>query len=287
MVQLGGEYYLIGSIRQDASTRYWRSKDLGRSWSCDRDNVVLPPGNYAGRVCRDNQGWLIWSFFSIDPSDRSAGNVMPPPKRLVKTDDGYLRTTTYEEFENWLKDPIDVGALRSLKDDGIRQRCNVEDDCVELQSELGYRAFVLEETIDCFRFRAKLNCVDAGQYGIVFRIRSSNTRWLLPFARPMRRRCTAASLETRNKVPQCRSSKQCSPAVARTESNEAADIQLLGFGSYIELSVDGYVVLSLVDQIFSEGLLGVYLDSAKLKLANLDVHRMQSPGQADEHLAVG
>jgi beta-fructofuranosidase len=64
-------------------------------------------------------------------------------------------------------------------------------------------------------------------------------------------------------------------------------VQLLAFGSYLEFSIDGRVILSLADQSFHEGLLGIYLETAHLELSHVRLHRLHPPFQSDEHLVTG
>ena len=72
-----------------------------------------------------------------------------------------------------------------------------------------------------------------------------------------------------------------------SESPCQARVQLLAFGSYLEFSIDGRVILSLADQTFHEGLLGVYLETAHLELSEVKLNRMRSPDQSDDHLVTG
>jgi len=72
-----------------------------------------------------------------------------------------------------------------------------------------------------------------------------------------------------------------------SQKSGEAEIQLIVFGSYLELSIDGRVILSLADQTFEQGLLGVYLESAHLELSNVSLHHMQLPFQSDDHLVTG
>ena len=72
-----------------------------------------------------------------------------------------------------------------------------------------------------------------------------------------------------------------------SESRSEASIQLLAFGSYLELSVDGRVVLSLADQTFDTGQLGIYLEAAEVRVSEVDLDRLASPSQTDDHLASG
>jgi beta-fructofuranosidase len=66
-----------------------------------------------------------------------------------------------------------------------------------------------------------------------------------------------------------------------------AELSLMAFGSYLELSVDGRVVLSLADSTFTEGLFGVYLESARMQLYDVDLRKMREPEQSSGHLVTG
>ena len=66
LINLEGEYYLIGSIREDAKIRYWHTDRIGSPWRSYHDNVLMAKGNYAGRVSQDAKGWLLWNFFVMD-----------------------------------------------------------------------------------------------------------------------------------------------------------------------------------------------------------------------------
>ncbi|MEZ6138468.1 MAG: hypothetical protein R3C53_26600 [Pirellulaceae bacterium] len=79
LFRMGGEYFLIGSLREDAKIRYWHTNKIGQPWRNFHDNVLLPKGNYAGRICHDEQGILLWNFFTDTIGDRTTNNLMPPP----------------------------------------------------------------------------------------------------------------------------------------------------------------------------------------------------------------
>ena len=70
--------------------------------------------------------------------------------------------------------------------------------------------------------------------------------------------------------------------VARGDCGE--DFSLIVFGSYIELSIGGHIVLSLADLNFHRGLLGIYADSCSLSLTDLSLHPMREPEQRDGQL---
>ena len=64
-------------------------------------------------------------------------------------------------------------------------------------------------------------------------------------------------------------------------------ISLIVFGSYIEFSIAGEVILSLADQTFQKGAVGFYVNAATLEVSNAKLEALQSPMQSDEQLATG
>ena len=67
----------------------------------------------------------------------------------------------------------------------------------------------------------------------------------------------------------------------------SASVQLIAFGSYLEMSVNGRVVLSLADQSFESGQLGIYVETAAVRVSQMRLDRLDCPRQSDEHLASG
>lgn len=289
LIRLADEYYLIGSIREDAKIRYWHTDKIGHPWRSYHDNVLMARGNYAGRVCRDEQGWLIWNFFSMDLADRTSHNLMPPPKRLVRTSEGLLRARTYEGFDSWLEDDVELTGLKSLKADRPQQHHCVEDGRIDLQCEAGFQAFVFDGPLQSFRLQTSLRLRGKGKCGIVFRVDpDTHDGYYL-------------SLDLLKGIAQLRSWKT-GPAGSGeemmqfaslqdghwfTETPGQACLQLLAFGTYLELSIDGRVILSLADRTFRNGLLGVYLETAHLELTQTRLQRMRSPDQSEQHLVTG
>ncbi|QDT66363.1 glycoside hydrolase family protein [Calycomorphotria hydatis] len=289
LVLINDEYYLIGSIREDAKIRYWHAKKIGDRWKSYHDNVLLPQGNYAGRVCKDEKGWLLWGFFSMDQRDRTANNLMPPPKRLTVNKDGLLRATTYERLLNYVDGEVDTRCVNQLSEGLGAEQCSVDGHSLELVGESGFQAFVFDEQMKNLLLKCKLKLDDCGKCGLIFRIDpETHDGYYL-------------SLDLLKGVAQLRSWKTgppeskemmmefvgCQSAYWFTTSPGEAEIQLIAFGSYIELSIDGRIVLSLADQTFDQGLIGFYVETAELTISDIDLRHMSPPDQTDQHLAEG
>lgn len=285
------DHYLIGSIREDAKIRYWHTNKIGSRWQSYHDNVLLPQGNYAGRVCHDERGWLLWNFYSMNLADRTAENLMPPPKRLVKNEQGLLRAVSFEGITEYVREPFDAKCIHSLIDDvGPQvQLCRVDGGHLDLACESGFQAFVFDDSLDHFRFLATLQMQGLGKCGLVFRLDAES------------RDGYYLSLDMLKGVAQLRAwgtgehgsgehmmqFQALQSGFWYSNTRLEATVQLIAFGSYIELSVNGRVVLSLADQSFESGRLGVYLETAEVRVSEIKLERLASPRQTDEHLASG
>lgn len=289
LLKIENEYYLIGSLREDAKIRYWHASHVTAPWRSYYDNVLLAQGNYAARVCHDDQGWLLWNFFSLDGADRTSRNVMPPPKRLHRNQDGLIRATTFEGLDQWLDEQVDTRCVRPLRKEFGRQTCSVDGNALELSCEAGFQAFVFDGCITSAKFSAKVDLRGLGKCGIVFRVDpDSQDGYYL-------------SLDLLKGVAQLRAWHTGAPDSGEhmmqfqalqngnwhTDTPGKAELCLIAFGHYIELAVGGRVVLTLADSTFTEGLFGVYLESAQMHLYEVDLRKMRGPAQSPHHLVTG
>ncbi len=296
LIKLNNEYYLIGSQREDAKIRYWHTRDLQTLWRNYYDNVLLPQGNYAGRVCRDEAGILLWNFYTENSQDRTANNIMPPPKRLQVCDDGQLKAVTYEQFDERANGTIDTRCVRLLKDRArdahshhAPQYCHTDQSTLQLGSEAGFQAFVFEESVGSFRLAAKLTMQGSGKCGLVSRVDDNShdgyyiSLDLLKGLAQMRSWGTGP-LRSGEEMMQF---KSLQTGNWYDPNPRDISIQLLAFGSYHELSINGSIVLSLVHDRFTSGLLGFYVETADLLIEQLKVDKLAPPTQSDEHLTTG
>jgi len=295
LLSIDGDHYLIGSIREDAKIRYWHSETIGDRWQSYHDNVLMAQGNYAGRICHDDKGWLLWNFYSMNRTDRTAENLMPPPKRLMRAESGLLRTVTFEGLADRSGERLNVCCIHQLiqKDDSQEdregQQCEVDDGHLELACDSAFQAFVFDDLLDHFRFSTTIEMNGKGKCGLVFRLD------------PESRDGYYLSLDILKGIAQLRAWGTGDPESKElmmqfhtlqtghwfSEIRNQARIELLAFGSYLECMINGRVVLSLADQTYDVGQVGVYLETADVRLSDAKLERIEAPKQADEHLASG
>ncbi len=294
LIRKDGEYFLIGSLREDAKIRYWHTNEIGKPWRSYHDNVLLAAGNYAGRICHDDKGILIWNFFTPNAQDRTVSNLMPPPKRLVRTPNGLLRAQTFEALRELAVCNADVSQIAPLKcshfdleKNGLE--CEWIGDKLRLSSESGFEAFVFAEIVNHFRLAARIQLSGLGKCGLVFRLNPDThdgyylSLDLLKGLAQLRAWGTGAEASGEHMM-------QFSTLQTGNWFNEHAShiqIELICFGSYLELSVDGRVILSLADQTYDAGKIGFYAETAKIDICELELQHLRSPTQSDEHLTEG
>ena len=283
---LDGHAYLIGSIREDAKVRYWHREQGEDDWCSFHDNVLMPQGNYAARICRDEAGWLLWCFFAMDRKDRTANNLMPPPKRLRRDDEGLLYLQTFEHFEQLRGEALDTRCVRALKPTGETDHCRAEARSWEVSSKASFQGFVFEDSLTSFWLQCRFELQGKGKCGLLFRIDpDSHDGYYL-------------SLDLLKGVAQLRawgtdhdrggehmmSFESLQSNFWFAETPGVAELSLLTYGSYLELSINGRITLSLVDRRFQTGYVGVYLETATLKVQDLQLHRLPDPVQLDDQL---
>ncbi len=291
LIVVDEEHYLIASMREDAKIHYWHTDKLDKRWRSYHDNVLLAQGNYAARVCRDEQGWLLWNFYSMNAEDRTAENIMPPPKRLIRNEEGLLRAVTFEGIDDYIQEQIDTTQVHKLIDEvgSTEQRCDANGEHLDLACDSGFQAFVFDPALEHFKFQANLEMRGLGKCGLVFRIDAESRDGyylsldLLKGVAQLRAWGTGAD-RIGEHMMQYRP-LQSGYWYAEDRSNVA--IELIAFGSYIELSINGRVVLSLADRSYETGLLGIYLETAEVRVSALKVERLAPPLQSDEHMAYG
>ncbi|GAB5406821.1 MAG: hypothetical protein Aurels2KO_50520 [Aureliella sp.] len=137
LIRIDDNYYLLGSLREDAKVRYWYANNAQGPWKTFSDNVLLPSGNYAGRLCQDEHGWLLFSFFTPPGIDRTTNNLMPPPKRLARGSDGQLIVKSYEGFQRRQLAAVELANLDMLPP--VRKSSNVRSGsgAMEISNESG------------------------------------------------------------------------------------------------------------------------------------------------------
>lgn len=276
--RIEGRWYLLGSIREDVKVHYWFAETFAGPYRNFADNVLLPQGNYAGRISYDGERWLVWNFFFKGlVSDRQ--HQLPPPKELMVAADGALALRSYSGFDRRVVDSLEGSALLPPTPlFGLAEATSkAVGDGAHFGCDSGFEVFALPGVYGDLRLGGEFSTEGDGKLGLAFRLSEDGEGYYL-------------SIEVRKGVVQLRawSSRpdggafqdftyvplQANYYVPRPGGHS---FLLLVYGTYLEFSLDEHVLLTLADDHFSEGRVGFYVESAKLSVSRLRLDVLQRP----------
>ncbi len=298
IVTIGDRQFLIGSIREDAKIRYWYSDEdsngsLSRCWKSCADNVLLPQGNYAGRICFDDHGPMIWCFFTPDVAQRKNNNLLPPPKRLKVRDDGSLYIAPFDKVGHTIEHSYHPEEWLAVEPMIGNPHCHAEVDLasrtVAVQSVGGFEAFLFAQPVNCFRLRTRVQSEGLGKCGFVFRM-DAESRSGYFVSMDLRKGLVQLRAWGENPDGGHESAYLFEPLQSSSFVSDGEgpwEVMLVGFGSYLELTIDGVVQLTLADHTYSSGRLGVYVESSCLQMDDCRLERLHSPDSPSSKLASG
>jgi len=277
-VCLNDRWYLLGSIREDVKVHYWYADDFQGPYLNFSDNVLLPQGNYAARVCKDGDRWLVWNFF-FKGKVSDGQHLLPPPKELRADENGELYLKTFQGFDRRVTKTAGPGDLLPLEIlfGQVSARTEARNGVAHFGCESGFETFLLPGEHADFRLSGDLHMDGSGKVGFVLRLSSEGDGYYL-------------SLDLKKGIAQLRG-WATRPGGTGEGAFEYTPLQsgfyephgdphpfcLIAYGSYLEFSVDHKVLLSLSDERFDAGRVGFYTESAGLRIHHLQMETMEVP----------
>lgn len=288
LVRLDGLFYLIGSIREDVEVHYWVSETLTGEYRAFRNNILLPAGNYAARVMFDGTRVLVYSFYLAGAKIENASRSLPPPKELRGRQDGKLELVSYhrweekvsgtqsmplEGFRAWLGNPsagLEAGGEALV----FRCRSGFElfTSAVDAGTGIAAGAWIWEGVWQT-RLQGRCGLVlelddQLNGYFVFLDTERGRARIQVWGAKPERvfQNYLFENLQTGEFTP---------------TDNRRHAFQLIRWKSYIELSVNGVVCLSLVDDRFSGANLGLFMESSEVALTGLRLRTLAVPATGE------
>jgi len=282
LFKLGDRYYLVCSIREDVKVHYWYSDDIEGPYRNLSDNVLLPQGNYAARICEDDGRYLVWNFFYKGLKIEGV-HLMAPPKELVADNEGRLRLKRFAGFQQFLSSQQDPQRLFPLEPvlGNPSASSEARPRTCKVACESGMEMFLLQGEHDDFVLSGDLHIEERGKYGLVLRVDDQGDGYFL-------------SLDLHKGLAQLRAWAY-NPEGSHEEAFHYQQLQgsnfltgrgphrvsLLAYGQYFELSLNGYVVLSLADDQFARGRIGFYSEGATFRVDNLSFYTCTAPLSAE------
>jgi beta-fructofuranosidase len=280
VIRLDGRFYLVGSIREDVKVHYWYSDDLDGPYLNFSDNVLRPRGNYAARVFTDDTRdlALIWTFFYVG-GDIGGDHLLPPPKELQVTDSGALRLVSYRGFDDKVtavENGDDISPLDGLFGNPAAV-CVAGADAWVAASDSGFEAFLIKGERRDYRLSGTLALVTSGKFGLVMHLWGEGDGYYLSLdlAKGIAQIRYWAT-NTQGGIEEAFHYQQLQTANFVPRPGPV-DFTLISYGSYIELSLYGHVILTLADDRHTSGRAGFYVESTRLRITGLTLETLESP----------
>lgn len=272
LVKIKDRYYLIGSIREDVKVHYWHAKNLKGPYQNFSDNVLLPQGNYAARIAQDMDKWLVWNFFFKGLSTQG-DHLLAPPKELVTDQKGELRLQSFSGFRDLVQETKQVEALMPLQNlyQNPRASSQFENGICRLDCISGLELFLLNGQYRDFILNGHLALEGDGKCGLALRLNEAGDGYYISldlFKGIVQMRAwghnETGGIEESFFYDQLQ-------AVHYVPSGNRHDFSLLAYKQYLEFSLDGYVMLTLADDTFTEGQVGFYVESTQVSVDKLEM----------------
>ena len=290
LTRLNRKLFLLGSIREDVKVHYWVGEGVDQPFGNFFDNVLLPKGNYAARVCEMPSGPpLLFNFFIKRETDAGGRpfdkRMLPPPKALITDQTGRLRLATYRQYDQEVESWRECDALQPVErlfanEHGWERN---DEHVLHVGCRSGYEAFLLNGTYRHFRINARVSFEGQGKCGMVLRSDMQGNGYYL-------------SLDLIKGVAQVRAWGARDGGSVETafdyqnlqagyfvsDSEGPWDLVVLCRGMYLEVSINGFVVLTLVDDAYTHGRVGFYTESAGLRVDGLTLQVLNDPPQEED-----
>lgn len=281
LIELDGHWYLLGSIREDVKVHYWHAARPEGPYESFADNVLLPSGNYAARVCHEDGCRTLWNFYYVASKIKGTGNMLAPPKELVADAAGQLRLRSFSGFDRMVVRTYDAPALRELGSDRTLPAAEHarSEHSYWLTRKSAREFYFLPEPQRNFRARCTLEMERKGKCGLILRMSEETDGYFISL--DLEKGLVQARASGRNPGGGLEDSfiyeeLQANFFVTRPGRIRHA-LELLAFGQYIELSLDGEVLLTFADGRYDAGYVGAYTEGARIRLDDVSLEVLAEP----------
>lgn len=284
--RIGKRYYLIGSIMEDSSQRYWVADNLyGPYRVAGGENLLMPPGShYAGRLAQfhGRDVFLCWTFAKEDGP--SPFGLQVHPDAVIKYIPALLEAETDEEGRLLFRS-APAWECFAKHEAPVSPECFDNTVCLNPIARRDENSFVSESGMEmwlsrkkCRSFRIKCTLKIQGYCGgLAFHATDDGGAYQLEFY-PHEQRVRLVSHFGRRRTDGV---AWFDHRVIQTAHNDFAsgevEILLLAVGGEIEISLNGRVRMATVSTASTEGHWGVLADGACVQIEKLSMAEMLVP----------
>ena len=276
--ELNKRFYLLGSIREDIKVRYWFADDFMGEYRSFHNDIILPQGNYAARIVEDGDHLLVYNFFyaygRID-----ALRVLPPPKELGTDEEGRLLLRSYYKWEQMIMRSIEqqqFAPWRAFFGNPTASQSAGPDKWI-CSSGSGYEVFCFRKPSESFIWEGILTVEGMGKFGLITDMDAEGNGYFISFnARNKQVQIRAWGFNPLNNRQNFIFS-DLQNGFFSSQQPDSFHFRLIRYGRYIELSIEGIVILTLMDYTYSNEYIGLYSSSSRISLHQSLIHFLPDP----------
>jgi beta-fructofuranosidase len=276
LFQVGPRFYLTSAIMEDRLQHYWVADRLEGPFEVPPDGGILaPPGHYAGRVCRwqGQEHFFCWHRADYDWARmaNSYGKFVPAPLVLTPRADGTLAASSFPGWAAYRDRPLDrpraadETLLQGRRAAGWRLARSAGADMVASAEPAG--DFCLEGTL----------VLDAQQGGFGFRIDDAGGGYFVELSAGSTEAVLAKWLMPSGRIGHGYRELQRGRLARPLRRGEPLPFKLLVVDTYVELELDGQVILATLSRERAEGRFGLWAESGGLDAPELRWAPMRPP----------
>lgn len=278
LIELNGRFYLIGSIREDIKVRYWYSDSFDGEYQSFHHDVLMPQGNYAARIVKDGDHNLVYGFYFLDRQVNSK-RVLPPPKELVVDNDGKLYLKSFYRWGNKVRKTYTQQAFPAVEQmyNNPSAKFDELNGTWWMTSRSGYELFTFKPFSPAYIWEGTITMEGMGKCGLLLAEGDDGSGYYI-------------SLDFKSGYVQIRAwgfnaeDPQNNFVFKNLQTNQfitnvdyKINFKLIRYGSYIELSLNDVVKLTLIDYKYSETRIGFYTASSIITLSNSTFSELENP----------
>ena len=282
-----GIYYLTAGIMEDRSQRYWQAAAFEGPYTVPADGGILAPaGHYAGRVCRwrDLDLFVAWHRPMLAPGvwadyDWPAwgtrvniyGKISTPPLVLRRRADGSLQRSSFPGWEAYRAAPPTRPAWAGSS---LFRGKSVSG--WEVAPAEGADLAVSADEMGDFLFEGELT-LDAPAGGLGLRLDERGGGYIVELA-PGRDEVTLQTwLPPADQPTYGYQEIQRGRLHRPLEAGRPVPFRLLSVGAYVELELDGEVVLATFTGRRTVGRVGLWAEGGLASIADARLSPMRRP----------
>lgn len=286
LIKLNGQYFLLGHHVSPPIDVYRVSDSLLGPWRRPATDWLLPAPNHAFAPAVFHGRTLVvnWVTANIDwPTGTSEGTmrIIVPPKEVVATADGELQLRSY--MPGW--DAVTIGEGQTItsactpehiyRGQWQSQGAAVIGGCGPgmglLKLDASHPDFILEAMIE---FRG---AVEAGVVWRSDRTADQCTRVVLT---PGRDAVTLQRMTHRQSYNATGRGCDVLQVNQHRYMPDGVHLRIVAWGPYIEVSLDGRVLLSSATMSRRDGMLGLFVEDGEAAFSSMSFRRLNPPTEA-------